>query len=383
MVYLYAAGVLCLLGLVFSVLLLCAERWLADYGTPGVRVNDKEAFTVQGGLTLLDALYGARIFIPSACGGKGTCGFCKVSIPEGGGPVLPTEEPFLSPGEIADDVRLACQVKVKRDLEVLVRPEFLEVQEYRAVVASVKRLTPDTKEIRLRLTGPAEIDFRPGQYIQVTVPGTTEFRAYSISSSPDERDEIELIVRLIPGGLGSTYLHWVEPGRAGNAPPAEAPMARRLVVDPTAPGDEVRFTGPYGDFELSEDPETELVFVGGGCGMAPIKSIIHYVYERWPERESRFFYGARAAEDAMYLGDFQAFAREYPGLEICYALSEPKPTDDWDGPTGFIHESVDEQLEPGTNRQAFLCGPPPMVEATIRVLRSKGVPQDNIFSDKF
>lgn len=357
--YLYAAGVLCLTGLVFSVLLQAAAKWLADYGTPDVRVNDGEAFTVEGGSTLLDALYGQRIFIPSACGGKGTCGFCKVEVAEGGGPVLPTEEPFLTPSSTAADVRLACQVKVKRDVRVVVKPEYLEVQEYRAAVTSVRTLAPDTKEIRLGLVEPAELEFRPGQYVQVIVPGTAEFRAYSVSSPPDVKTGIELVVRLIPGGLGSTYLHWLEPG------------------------DEVRFTGPYGDFRLSEDTDTELVLVGGGCGLAPIRSIIRYAYERWPERRGRLFFGARAAEDAMYLDEFRDFAREHPGLEVYYALSEPKPTDEWDGPTGFIHESVDARLEAGGKRQAFLCGPPPMVEATIRVLKSKGVSEDDIFYDKF
>lgn len=359
MIYVYAGGVLCLVGLVFSALIQAAEKWLADYGTPAVRVNEKEAFTVEGGVTLLDALYGQRIFIPSACGGKGTCGFCKVRVPEGGGPVLPTEEPFLTRAEIADDVRLACQVKVKQDLKIQVNPEFLEVQEYRATVTRALQITPDTREIRFRLAEPAEIEFRPGQYVQVIVPGTGEFRAYSISSPPDERNGLELIVRLIPGGLGSTYLHWLEPG------------------------DEVRFTGPYGEFELSEDPDVELVFVGGGCGLAPIKSIVHYIYKRWPERKSRLFYGARAAEDAMYLEEFREFVREHPGLKVCYALSDPKRADDWKGPTGFIHESVDAELAEGGSLQAFLCGPPPMVEATIRVLKSKGVSEESIFYDKF
>lgn len=359
MIYVYAVLALCSLGAVFSVLLQAAEKWLADYGTPGVRVNDEEAFVVDGGSTLLDALYLRRIFIPSACGGKGTCGFCKIRIPEGGGPVLPTEEPFLTPSEVSESVRLACQVKVKRDLTVLIRPEFLDVQEFRAAVTSVRRLTPDTREIRLRLLEPAEITFRPGQYVQVIVPGTSEFRAYSVSSEPESKNEIELIVRLIPGGLGSTYLHWL---RAG---------------------DEVRFTGPFGEFELSEDEDTELVFVGGGCGMAPIRSIIRHVLRRWPERRCRLFFGARSAEDVLYFQEFRQLAREHPGLEIHYALSEPKPADRWNGETGFIHESVEAHLERGRRRQAFLCGPPPMVEATIRVLKPKGVDEDRIFYDKF
>ena len=359
MEFLAAIGVLCSVGLALSLLLYAADKWLGDYGTPTINVNDEEPFTVEGGGTLLDALYGKRIFIPSACGGKGTCGFCKVAVAEGGGPLLPTEEPFLTPEEIKADVRLACQLKVKNDLVVKVKPEFLKVQEYRARVTSSTRLTPDTKEIRMELVEPKEIEFKPGQYVQVIVPGSDEFRAYSVSSPPEEKSVVELIVRIIPGGLGSTYLHWVEPG------------------------DEVRFTGPYGDFELSEDEATELVFVGGGCGMAPIKSIINYVYKKWPHRKGTLFFGARSAEDVYYLDEYEKLRKEHPEFAVHYALSEPKPDDAWDGDTGFIHTSVETRLSEGKKKQAFLCGPPPMVEATMRVLKSKGMGEDEIFYDKF
>jgi Na+-transporting NADH:ubiquinone oxidoreductase subunit F len=360
MIYLASLLMLCILGLAFAVALTIAEKLLADYGTCSIKVNEEEPFTVEGGGTLLDALYGERIFIPSACFGKGTCGFCKVTVPDGGGPLLPTEKPFLTRADIDADTRLACQVKVKQDLQIQVRPEYLNVQEFSARVSSARMLTHDIREIHLALIEPEEIEFRPGQYVQVKVPAAEPtFRAYSVSSAPEEKGEIELIVRLIPGGLGSTYLHRVKVG------------------------DELDFTGPYGEFELSESADTDVVCVGGGCGLAPIKSIIHYVYKRWPERKVWLFFGARSAQDVFYLQEFEEFAKKHPALQVCYALSEPEADDKWDGPTGFIHKSVDERLPEGPNRQAFLCGPPPMVEATIEVLGSKQVGEDKVFYDKF
>lgn len=359
MIFVYAILILSTVGFVLSALLQVAEKLLADYGTVTVRVNDEKELILEGGTTLLDALYSNGIFIPSACGGKGTCGFCKVRVPEGAGPLLPTEKPFLTRGEQKRGTRLACQVKVKTDLVVTVRPEYLKVQQFSAKVSSARMLTHDTREIRMRLEDPAEIAFSPGQYVQVIVPGTGEFRAYSISCEPDAKCEVELIVRLIPGGLGSTYLHDVKEG------------------------DAVTFTGPYGEFELSEDPGVDLVLIGGGCGLAPIKSIVRHCYSRWPERRVHLFFGARSKRDVFYLEDFEAFAKEHPSLDLHYALSEPEPEDAWEGETGFIHLSVESCLKRNSKRQAFLCGPPPMVDAATKVLRAKGVRRDAVFYDKF
>ncbi len=365
MVYVYAVGVLAGLGLVLSALIQLAEKLLADYGVVTVRVNNEKEFAVEGGVTLLDILYGNRVFIPSACGGKGTCGFCKVSVIDGGGPVLPTETPFLTPAERTSGVRLACQVKVKEDLAARVRPEYLSVREFCAKVVSAAMLTHDVREIRLGLVEPSEIDFRAGQYVQVSVPGRGEpvFRAYSVASAPEERREIELLVRLVPGGVCSTYLHGVEPG------------------------DEVTFTGPYGEFDLDEDESTELVLVAGGCGIAPIRSIIRHVCAGWPDRRSWLFFGARSEEDLFNLDEFRGLADTHPGFEFHCALSAPAPADEWDGEVGFIHESVERHMPSvrgkGKRCQAFLCGPKPMLEASIRVLRAKGVRGDRIYYDEF
>lgn len=350
-----------LMGL--TVVLSVAERVLVNYGTCTVDINKGgKVLEVAGGQTLLSALYGEKIFIPSACGGRGSCGYCKVEVRGGGGPVLPTETPFMSRKEIRSGVRLACQVKVKENMEVAIPEDMLNVKLFSATVASTKQLTHDIKEIRFALQDPSEISQRPGQYVQIEAPSPEGpvFRAYSISSPTYEKNVVELNVRLVPGGVGSTYLHNLKEG------------------------DPVSFTGPYGEFRLSEDPSEEIICVGGGCGMAPMKNIIYSVYDRWPERSCWLFFGCRTTQDIFYLREFQELSKQHPSFTVIYALSDPlNEGEQWDGETGFIHLSVDKYLEAGVRRQAFLCGPPPMIEAVMDVLRDKGLKDSDIFYDKF
>jgi len=346
-----------------SALLTVAERVLVNYGVCEIDINAGEkALEVEGGQTLLNELYANEIYIPSACGGQGTCGHCKVQILDGGGPLLPTETPYLTRAEIRAGVRLACQVKVRQDIRLRIPEELLNVRMFAATVAATRDLTHDIKEIRLALQEPAEIAHLPGQYVQIQAPSTEGpvFRAYSISSPPHEPNVVELNVRLVPGGVGSTYLHSL------------------------AEGDPVSFTGPYGEFRLSEDPDTEIVCVAGGCGVAPIKNIILSIYRRWPQRRCYLFFGCRTTRDVFYLDLFRGLARRHPNLRVVYALSDPlDPGEQWDGETGFIHLSVDKHLNAGPARQAFLCGPPPMIEAVTRVLNEKGLGPDDIFYDEF
>jgi Na+-transporting NADH:ubiquinone oxidoreductase subunit F len=359
--FIYSIAVLCGLGGLMTVLLLIAERYLAHYGPCEVGVNEEEPFTLEGGRSVLDALYEREIYIPSACGGQGTCGYCKVTVLSGGGPVLPTELPYLTAAEIESGVRLACQVKIKQDLRLRIKEEFLHVRRFEAELVEARMLTHDTRELHLSLRESAEIDFRAGQYVQVFVPdqGETTFRAYSISSPPRQKDRIELVVRRIPGGVGSGYLHGVRPGET------------------------IRFTGPYGEFALREDPDVELVCVGGGCGLAPMKAILLDALTRWPQRSCRLFFGARTAADVFYYDFFREMSARHRNFEVHYALSEPDPHDVWEGETGFVHEVLDRHL-PGTGpRQAFLCGPEPMILATREVLLSHGVSEDEIFYDEF
>ena len=345
-----------------SALLIIAERLLVNFGDCTISVNDGECvFEIKGGGTLLTYLYENKIFIPSACGGKGSCGFCKVTVVSGGGPLLPTETPYLDRGEIKAGVRLACQVKVKTNIDIRIPEELLSVKEFKARVAAVPQHTHDIKEINFELTEPAEISQRPGQYVQILAPGPdgNVFRAYSISSPSYDKDKVQLMVRLVPGGIASTYLHGLESG------------------------DEIVFTGPYGEFRLSEDPDTEVICVGGGCGMAPMANIIFTLYSRWPDRSCYLFFGCRGPLDVFYLDEFKALAEKHPAFHIVYALSDPlEPDQQWDGETGFIHLAADKHLEPGVKRQAFLCGPPPMIDAVTEVLYDKGLKDADIFYDQ-
>lgn len=254
MIYLLSVVSFAGLTTALAAMLMIAERLLINYGICKLDINAGEKpLEVVGGQTLLASLYANEIFIPSACGGKGTCGHCKITITSGGGPVLPTETPLLTRKEIRSNVRLACQVKIREDIYVRIPEDLLNVRMFTTTVEGSVDLTYDMKEIRLRLDDPPDISHRPGQYVQVQAPSPDGpvFRAYSISSPVYEPSIVQLVVRLIPGGVGSTYLHNVKPG------------------------DTVFFTGPYGEFWLSEDPSVEIICVGGGCGIAPIRNIVY------------------------------------------------------------------------------------------------------------
>ena len=363
MIFLWAIVVFVGLLAGLALLLTVAERLLINYGVCTIDINaGGKTLEIEGGQTLLNGLMESKIFIPSACGGRGSCGYCKIAVPAGGGPVLPTETPYLSRGEIRSNVRLACQVKIREDVRVIIPEDLLNVRMFDATVNSTRVLTHDIKEIRLALNEPVEISQRPGQYVQIQAPSPDGpvFRAYSISSPSYKSDEVEMVVRLVPGGVGSTYLHDLQPE------------------------DPVVFTGPYGEFHLNEDPEVEIICVGGGCGMAPMKNIIHTLYDRWADRSCWLFFGCRTTTDVFYLREFEELAGKHPNLHVVYALSDSLgPEEQWDGETGFIHISVDKHLEPGVKRQAFLCGPPPMIEAVIRVLEEKGLRAEDVFYDKF
>ncbi|MFQ6034375.1 MAG: NADH:ubiquinone reductase (Na(+)-transporting) subunit F [Sedimentisphaerales bacterium] len=361
----YLMSILVFSGLLvaLAVLLTIAERLLINYGICKIDINSgQRPIEIEGGQTLLSSLYSNQIFIPSACGGKGSCGHCKLTVESGGGPVLPTETSYLSRKDIRLGIRLACQVKVREDIYIRIPEDFLNVKLFSATVESTRDLTHDIKEIRLRLNDPAEISHRPGQYVQVRAPSRDGpvFRAYSISSPVYEPDIVELIVKLVPGGIGSTYLH-------------------NLKVN-----DDVAFTGPYGEFHLNEDPSVEIICVAGGCGMAPVKNIIYTLYDRWPDRSCWLFFGCRTTQDIFYLEQFKKLERKHPNFHVVYALSdELKPDEQWNGETGFIHLAVDKYLDSGRRRQAFLCGPPPMIKAVTKVLEEKGVNSENIFYDEF
>ena len=360
---LMAVGVTTGVFITLSVLLLVAEKNLANYGTCLVSINEGSAeFKVQGGGTLLSVLYNNKIFIPSACGGKGSCGYCKVRVLSGGGPVLPTETPFMTRGEIRSNVRLACQVKVKENLDIRIPEDLLNVKEYRSRVSEVVDLTYDMREVTLELVDPQEITQRAGQYVQIQAlgPDGPVYRAYSIASPPSMKNHVRLVVRIVPGGIASTYIHGLRVG------------------------DEVSFTGPYGEFQLNDNPQVPVVCVGGGAGMAPMTNIIRTIFERWPDRKCELYFGCRSTKDVFYLNEFKTYEKDHPNFHVHYALSDPLEAEEkWDGDSGFIHLSLDKRFREEGKRQAFLCGPPPMIDAVIEVLHNKGLQDQDIFYDKF
>lgn len=342
-----------------------ADATIADYGERTVVINGgSRTVTVRGGMSLLAGLREAGVFIPSACGGRGSCGLCKVRLAERVGEPLPTEVPWLSPEEVAAGVRLSCQLKVKRDLAVLIPEELLSVREFEAEVTALTDLTYDIKGVTLRLVDPKEIVFRAGQFVQLKTPvyeksSEEVYRAYSIASPPSRRNEIELEIRYVPNGICTTWVH------------------RYLRV-----GDRVWFNGPYGEFYLRPS-DRMVVCVAGGSGMAPIRSILWSMAEEGNARKTVYFFGARSRRDLFLVEEMRELERILPDFRFIPALSDPRPEDAWDGETGLVTEVLDRHLASGEGVEAYLCGSPAMIEACIKVLKAKGVPETLIFYDKF
>ena len=357
-----AAG---LLSTVLASVLILAERVLVNYGPCTIDINDgARRLEVTGGETLLASLKSQGIFIPSACGGRGTCAYCKLKVPQGAGPVAPTELPLLTPEEVAAGIRISCQVKVRNDLSVLVPEELFAVKEYRGVVERIRDLTHDIKELRIRLVEPKEIEFKAGQYVQLEAPAYGDnpepvYRAYSMSSVPEERDAIELIVRLVPGGICTTW-----------------------VFTMLGEGDEVTFSGPYGHFGLS-DSDRDMVWVAGGSGMAPFWSMVRQLRDTGCNRRCTYFFGAVTARDMFLLTELRELEKELDWFTFVPALSEPTPGDEWDGETGLITEVLERHVDDGSELEAYLCGSPGMIRAAGEVLRRKGITSDRTFYDEF
>jgi Na+-transporting NADH:ubiquinone oxidoreductase subunit F len=345
--------------LVIALALLIAERFLVSHEQCSVTVNGRKMFTVDGGDTLLSVLNQHKLFVPSACGGKATCGLCKIPVVSGGGEILPTETIFVTKQEREQGVRLACQVKVQHNIEVRLPESMLAAREYDGRVTAIETLTYDTKLVRFGLND-AAINFKPGQYVQILVPGTDQFRAYSIASPPSMQTEFELIVRQVPGGLCTGWIH--------NA---------------LAVGDPVKLTGPFGDFFLREDSARDIIAIGGGSGMAPMRSIVMHLAERGMPRKVTMFFGARSLRDLFYTDVYRDLEKRFSNFRYIPALSEPRPRDNWSGEVGFITQVAAKYVPADGAKEAVLCGPPPMIDAAMRVLPSLGVSAEHIYFDKF
>lgn len=351
-------------GAFLAVLLVFADKVIANYGQVQININqgDRE-FTIQGGDTLLSTLASRKIFIPSACGGRGTCAYCKVKVKEGVGPLLPTEEPYIDAEERKQGVRLSCQVKVRENMKIEIPEDLLAIKEYTCTCERMRDLTYDIKELRLKL--PEPMRYKPGQYIQFRAPkykGSPGevYRAYSISSDPANKEAIELVVRLVPGGICTTY-----------------------IFEHLKEGDEVLINGPYGEFYL-RDTQAPMIFIAGGSGIAPIKCIMHRMANEKIQRKGIFFFGVGELKDLFYQDEMKALEKRIPNFRFVPAVSQPEG--EWKGATGRVTEVAKEYLkkqEDAASYEGYLCGSPGMIDSAVGVLTEAGIPVERIFYDKF
>jgi Na+-transporting NADH:ubiquinone oxidoreductase subunit F len=403
-----AMGVGMFAGIILSLvgLLLVARGRLVSSGTVKLVVNDDESKPIEtsAGSTLLGALASCGIFIPSACGGKGTCGVCKVKVLDGGGALLPTERSHVSRGEAREHVRLSCQVKVKSDMRIEVPHEVFSVRKWECTVRSNHNVATFIKELVLELPKGETVPFRAGGYIQIECPphavkysdfeiepeyrgdwdkfnmwryvsnvDETVSRAYSMANYPEEADIIMLNVRIAS-----------PPPRAAED---IAPGKMSSYIFGLKPGDKVTISGPFGEF-FAKETTAEMMFIGGGAGMAPMRSHIFDQFRRLrTTRKVTFWYGARSLREAFYIEDFDSIQRDFPNFKWHLALSEPQPEDQWTGHTGFIHQVVLEQYlknHPAPEDiEYYLCGPPAMLAACMKMLTDLGVERENILFDDF
>lgn len=387
-----------------SSLILVARSRLVETGSVTMLVNGDKEFDVSAGSKLLVALAGSGLYLPAGCGGKGTCGQCRVKVLEGGGPLLPTEESMVSRNEASEHVRLACQVAVREDIRVQIPEEVFGVRKWECKVRSTDGLSTFIKEICLELPIGEEVPFRAGGYIQVECPpyqakfsdfdieaeyrdtwdeynlwrfsagsNSETTRAYSMANYPEETGMILLNIGIalpppgsgpdVPPGIVSSYLFSLKAG------------------------DTVTIAGPYGEF-FARETGNEMVFIGGGTGMAPLRSHIFDQLKRLKtKRKISFWFGVRSRRDLFYHEEFERLAAEHPNFTYTVALSEPRDDDNWDGPTGFIHQvAYDTYLrdhKTPEDCEYYMCGPPLMISAVQGMLRDLGVAEENVMFDDF
>jgi len=405
-------SVLASLTIIFflTALLVYAKTKLVPSGKVKIIINGQEdnPVEVDPGSSLLVALANEHIFLPSACGGGGTCAQCKCQVIEDGGEILPTEVGYFTRKEIEDHWRLACQVKVRQDMKIKVPEEVFGIKKWECEVVSNHNVATFIKEFVVRLTEGEHLDFEPGGYIQIDVPPIVVnykdidveeefredwdkfnmwdlvmindepiFRAYSMANYPAEGDIIMLNIRIAtpPWDRKKNKFMDVNPGICSS------------YVFSRKPGDKVTISGPYGEFFIKPS-NREMVYIGGGAGMAPLRSHIFHLFKtEKTKRKVSYWYGARSLRELFYTEQFREIEKEFPNFEYHIALSEPLPEDNWTGPVGFIHQVVYENYlknhpEP-EECEYYMCGPPQMLAAVLNMLDELGVPDENIAFDDF
>lgn len=408
-------------------LLLFAQSKLVASGDVKILINGEKEIVTAAGSTLLNTLSNNKVFLPSACGGGGTCAMCKCVIEEGGGEVLPTEEGHLSRAEKQEKVRLTCQVKVKQDMKIRIPDEIFGIKKWQCEVVSNYNVSTFIKEFVVKLPEGETLHFEPGGYIQVDVPPVTVnfkdiditphpdlghkqdvyneewdkyqmwdlvmkndeeiFRAYSMANHPAEGNIVMLTIRIATPPWDRANNKWmdVNPGICSS------------YVFSQKPGDKVTISGPYGEFHINPT-QREMIYIGGGAGMAPLRShIFHLFHTEKSDRKVSYWYGGRSKKELFYLPDFRNIEKDFPNFKFYIGLSEPLPEDNWkvkkslddngDGYVGFIHQILwDNYLkhhEDPDEIEFYLCGPPLMNAAVLKMLDDLGIPQENIRFDDF
>ncbi|WP_170457454.1 NADH:ubiquinone reductase (Na(+)-transporting) subunit F [Ruegeria arenilitoris] len=392
-----------LIVLALVALIMAARSRLVSSGNVNITINGEKTISVPAGGKLLQTLAAEKLFVPSACGGGGTCAQCRVRVLEGGGSILPTEESHITKREATCGDRLSCQVAVKQDMKIEVPEEVFGVKKWECTVRSNDNVATFIKELVLELPEGEDVNFRAGGYIQIAAPAhkvdysdfdvAEEYRedwdkfnlwqykstvaepierAYSMANYPNEKGIIMLNVRIASPPPGS---EGIPPGQMSS------------YIFNLKPGDKVTISGPFGEF-FARETDKEMVFVGGGAGMAPMRSHIFDQLKRLnTKRKITFWYGARSRREMFYVEDFDQLAAENENFEWHVALSDPQPGDDWDGYTGFIHNVLFEEYlknHPAPEDcEFYMCGPPIMNQSVINMLLELGVDREDIMLDDF
>ncbi len=403
-------GVGVFLGIILLLIsiLLYAKKKLTPQGKVKLKINDDKELEVEPGASILSTLSNNGIFLPSACGGGGTCGMCKCQVPEGAGSILPTEVGFFSRKEQQNHWRLGCQVKVRNDIDLKVAPEVLDIKKWECEVISNRNVATFIKEFVVKLPEGEELNFRSGGYIQIDVPKIDvkfkdmevqdkfkdqwdrfkmwdlemknpepTYRAYSMANHPAEGNIVKLNIRIAtpPFDRKSGGFKKVNPGVCSS------------YIFSRKPGDKVMISGPYGEFHIKET-QREMIYIGGGAGMAPLRSqILHLLETENSDRKISFWYGARSKREIFYEEKFRELEERFPNFSFNIALSEPEESDNWDGYVGFIHSVVLDnylsKVDEPDEIEYYLCGPPMMTDAVLNMLDNLGVPSDMIAFDDF
>ncbi len=389
--------------------LLYARKKLTPQGKVNVTINDDKVLEVDPGSTLLSTLSTQKIFLPSACGGGGTCAMCKCQVFEGGGSILPTEKGYFTRKEQQNDWRLGCQVKVREDMSIGIPKEIFGIKKWECEVVSNENVATFIKESVVKLPEGETMDFQSGGYIQIDVPKCEVdykdidvgeeyredwdnfkmwdlkmknpepvYRAYSMANHPAEGNIIMLNIRIAtpPWDKKKNGFMSVNPGICSS------------YVFSRKPGDKVTISGPYGEFFIKET-DHEMMYIGGGAGMAPMRSHIYHLFHtlKTTNRKVTYWYGGRSLKELFYIDEFRAIEKEFPNFTFNIALSEPQPEDNWTGLTGFIHQVIiDNYLKDHPEPEEiefYFCGPPMMNQAVIKMLDDFGVPEEMIAFDDF